>query len=449
MSDKRQIVTRKSEARQARARYLAQSMQLEEAGVPGVVSLGVVATAMLVVGAIAWASVTPVEELVRTAGQVIPHGHNHLVQHIDGGRVADIMVEEGDRVHRGDVVLRLASERAESELEQARVQEARLALEVERLRALDGDRTPRFGPVANSLRSLVDHQRELFDAERTSFASRLAVADGRVIQRRQELERHRHRAVALERQLQLLEERHRMLSTLNGKGGVARNDVLALGAQVAEVRADYEEVRGSIAVGEAAYAQSEQEREETRQSERARIRGELADSSAKLAEVRQTVLRLTQQREQLEIRSPVDGIVKGLTVNTVNQVVRPGEVLLEVVPVGHRMVVESRMSPHDVGFVREGIEAHVAVDSFDVSRFGTVSATVDRISASTYLDESGNPFYKVQLELDRDHVGDTPESGQLLPGMTVQANIVTGEKTVLDYLLKPVYRGFREALHER
>jgi HlyD family type I secretion membrane fusion protein len=449
MTTGKDLVNRRSEARQARSRYLTQSMQLEESGVPGAVSMGVVATALMVVGALAWAAVTPVEELVRTRGQVIPAGREHGIQHLEGGHVADILVVNGARVSKGDVLVRFSPERVSSELEQGRVRHTRLALEVERLRALDQDRSPDFSSFDQRMSFLVEHQRHLLNAERSRFQSQVAVADGRVVQRQRELMRHRQRSAAIERQLALLEERLQMRVKLNGSGGVSRNDVLALGAQVAEIRSDHEEARGSVLIGEAALDQAQRELEEMRLGERARMRSEMADAMARMAEAEQHLLHHEQRLSRLDVLAPVDGIVKDLRVNSINQVVQPGEVMMTVVPVGDRMVVESRMSAHDVAFVRPGTRAHVAVDSFDVSRFGTVPATVDWVSASTFVERGAEPFYKVQLDLERPNVGEDPRSGQLQPGMTVQASIVTGTKTVLDYLLKPVYRGFRESFHER
>lgn len=443
----------KIESRRARARYMAQSMQLEEADVPGVVRLGVFATAFLAMSAVAWAAVTPVEELAKTEGQIIPSGRNHLVQHLEGGMVSAILVDNGVHVEAGQVLVRLVAGRADSDLQQVNVRRAALRLELERLQALDEGRDPVFGADAARYPTLSAQQHSLFEAERSSRRSRLAVVAARITQQRAELRRQTQRGQALKRQLDLLSERHAMVQSLHTRGGTPRAELLALGAQVAEVEADYHQVNGSIGVTGSAIAQADREREEIQEGLRQKTRESIARSSAELAEIEHDVSRLVERSERLAVKAPVAGIVKGLQVNTVNQVVQPGGLLLEIVPVSDRMVVESRISPRDIGHVSVGDGAHVAVDSFDVSKFGSIPGTVRRISASTYLDERNSPYYRVQIELEQNQVGGGAEPGSsgtpLIPGMTVKANIITGSKSVLDYVLRPVYRGFQNAFHER
>jgi HlyD family type I secretion membrane fusion protein len=174
-----------------------------------------------------------------------------------------------------------------------------------------------------------------------------------------------------------------------------------------------------------------------------------ASVSAELAEVAHSLVRLQARVERLEMRSPVDGIVQGLSINAHNAVVDPGEIIMQIVPVDDELVVEARVSPNDIGYVHAGQPADVSIDSFDSARFGTVPGKVRRLSATTYLDEQQRPYYRAEIELSKDHLGQRPGELQIIPGMTGTASIKTGSKTVLEYLLKPITRGLDVALAER
>lgn len=149
------------------------------------------------------------------------------------------------------------------------------------------------------------------------------------------------------------------------------------------------------------------------------------------------------------MRSPVRGIVKGLKLHTVGGVVAPGEVLLEIVPMDEELIVETRISPYDIGHVQVNQPAKVKVIAYDFARYGAISGVLKSISASTFRDDDGVPFYKGIIDLDKNHLGDDPDTNLVLPGMTVQADINTGEKSILQYLLKPIYVSASQAFRER
>ena len=176
---------------------------------------------------------------------------------------------------------------------------------------------------------------------------------------------------------------------------------------------------------------------------------EASKLGSELAELEQALQRARARVRRLKVRAPVAGVVKGLAVNTIGSVVEPGAVLMEIVPIGKSLVVESRVSTADVGHIRAGQPVEVRVASYESARFGTVEGTLERVSASTYVDEHGKPYYRAEVALSRKYLGNDPERAPLLPGMTVEADIITGHKSLLDDILKPVYRGFQTAFRER
>jgi HlyD family type I secretion membrane fusion protein len=443
------MLSSKVQSRRARARYLAQSIQLEESDAPGVFSMVVFVSALLLSGGIAWAAATPIEEVAKSPGQVIPAGHRHLVQHLEGGIVQEISVRDGDRVGKGEVLVRLAPAVVKSEKTQAEARLADLEMQRERLNALRNGREPEFAAGGHKHGALAAKHLALYHAERESRASQLAVVDAQIRQRDAELDGNRHRARALERQYLLLVERREMFEKLKGSGRVAAAELLATRAQESEVHADFEQVRGNILVGERSVAEASERRNELVERFRAAALAEGARVEAEYLQAQESLRRTTDRMERLAVRAPVTGIVQGMKVNTVNQVIASGEVILEIVPVSDRMIVQSRISPSDVGHVRVGQRAKVAVDSFNVSQFGDIRGEVRHISPSTFLGDDGAPYYEVEIGLNKDHVGADPKHNKLMPGMTVQADVITGRKSILDYLMKPVYRGFNSAFTER
>ena len=161
------------------------------------------------------------------------------------------------------------------------------------------------------------------------------------------------------------------------------------------------------------------------------------------------MVRLQDRLQRMEIRSSVDGIVQGLSLGSGSAVVEPGQLIMEIVPTDDELVVEARVSPADIGHVKQGQPSDIKIDSYDPAKFGSVKGQVRRISANTYLNEKSQPYYRVEISLEKDHLGKASDSLRIIPGMTVMADIITGSKTILDYLLKPINRGMDNAFSER
>ncbi len=433
----------------ARARFLTQAMQLEESSTPGLVSAMVFLVSMLLGGGIAWASVTELGEVARAPGEVVPDGHVRKIQHLEGGIVDEIAVSNGDRVRAGQVLVRLAASTVRAELDQLHARRAGLELRLERVGALLEDRPPDFSSWAGEHGHLVAGQASLHRDQRASYREQLALAQARVRQRGAELESITGQVESAREETRLLAELRTMRADLVERHVVARADMIEFGVKLAEATRDLREVQGQARVAIDALAEAEQSVIELESRLREQWSNEASEHAVALAEVEQSLVRAQDRLDRLTIRSPVDGVVKGMQVNTINEIVEPGEMILEVVPVARELVVESRISTSDIGHVRVGQPVDVKVTSFESTRYGSVPGTLVRLSASTFIDGDERPYYRAEIALERDHMGTEPGRHRILPGMTVQADILTGKKTVLDYVLKPVYRGFEAAFRER
>ena len=439
----------KADLPRARARYIAQSIQLEESDAPGVVSVGIVATVVLVVAFVIWTYITPVNEVAISEGKIVPQGNNHIVQHFEGGIVEDILVRDGELVQQGDVLLHVAPIAAESDYDQLRSRNVALILKQIRLQALLANETPVFDEYADEFPKLATSEYDAYLAQTKSQQAQLQTAMVRVRQRKVELNREQEKVNALKQELKVLQQQVEIRSGLANKGVVPKTEVLDRQAELAEVRTDYIQSRANIAVARAAISEAEQSLTELNNKFDEQIKLEASQVAAELAELKEQLVKQGDRVDRLRIRAPVSGYITNVTVNSVRAVIEPSQILMEIVPVDKELIVESKVSTQDIGHVHVGQDAVIKVGSYDPQRFGTVQGTVALISPSTYFDEERQPYYKAQIKLAKKYLGNQPGKYKLIPGMTVQADIRTGEKTVLDYLLKPVYRGFQNAFQER
>ena len=230
---------------------------------------------------------------------------------------------------------------------------------------------------------------------------------------------------------------------------IHRDGVFAIERQSSKAATDLKDNQDRLQVARDASAEAKKRIDEFDQTLRTNALTLVGELTQQLSDVDEKLKGLRDVTNRLQVIAPVDGIVKGLTVNAINAVVRPGETMLELVPTGEDVVVEARLSPLDIGHVQVGQNVDVRVTAFDFSTYGALKGIVEKISASTFQAEDGTPYYKATVALDHHYLGDDPNRNKVLPGMVVQANVITGSKSLLDYLMKPINRGFARSFQER
>ncbi len=433
----------------ARARFLNQALQLEEHRPTGIIGAAILVSAGLLLGAVAWASITRINEVAHAPGEVVPAGYIHDIQHLEGGIVSAIHVSNGERVERDQPLLSLAPSMRRSAYEQLRVRGATLALKAERLRALLNDEQPDFGELAERYPELAKKQASLFLAQKARFETDLAVLDAQIQQRESEHQRQQNQARAIRAEIRLLREQVEIRRKLADSNMVSKTELLRTQSRLAETLSERRRILDDIGVAEAALREARERRLDRLSEQRRDMRMEAGRVASQLAENRHALDEARDRVRRLEIRAPTDGIVKGLSITSINAVIKPGQVIMQVVPVASELVVEARVSPRDIGHVHVGQSAEIRLAAYDASRFGGIPGKVKRLSASTYLDARRQPYYRAEIALAADHVGDPAAGLRILPGMTATANIQTGDKTIMAYLMKPVSRGFSNAFVER
>ncbi|HQN64373.1 MAG TPA: HlyD family type I secretion periplasmic adaptor subunit [Methylophilus sp.] len=394
-----------------------------------------------------WSGVTQIDEVTRGEGRVIPSKQVQIVQSLDGGIVAELLVREGQTVKEGEPLVRIDQTRAVSSLRENRSQYLSLLAKQARLQALAGGGA--FNPPQEVLKEAPDvasQEKALYVASNEELASSLAIAAEQVKQRERELAETRAKLEQAERGYELSSRELAVTKPLEASGAVSEVDLLRLERDTARFRGERDQARAQIGRVEAAISEARRKISETQQSFRSKVRSELSDTTAKLNAISEASVALSDKVKQSTLKSPVNGTVSRLFFNTVGGVIQPGKEVLELVPTDDALVLETKIQPKDIAFVSLNQRANVKLTAYDYTIYGTLEAKVQNISADSIVDDKGNAFYIVKVRTLKPNLG---EGLPIIPGMVAQVDIITGKKSVLSYLLKPVLKAKAYAFTER
>jgi adhesin transport system membrane fusion protein len=428
---------------------LTEPITYEEEKLPGFVRAALIAVAALLVLFTVWAGMVRIEELAVAPGQVVPSGKVKVVQHLEGGVVARLLIAEGERVEPDQVLVVMDAAQAMAEWEQMKAREAGLLVRMERLRATVDGREPDFSAFAGRYPDLVSEQRKVWAGQRQTTASALAVVEAQVAQRHKELKQLADSLEVARQHMVITGEQLGIREKGVAAGIVSRQIYLETKRAFVTAEGEVARIEEQIRLSRDALSETEQRGTNLDQTHRQEALNDLGSVVAELEQVKSAQIRLEDRVNRLEVRSPDGGIVQDLRVRTQGEVVQPGGLLMTVVPVEDQLEAEVRVSSADIGHVEVGQPVKLKVATYDFTRYGAMDGELVRLSATTFLDEQGKPYYKAIVRLARSHMGPGAGENPILPGMTVEADIITGDKSLLEYLLKPVHLAFKNAFHER
>ncbi len=430
-------------------RFLAQSVILEEGGSSGLVRAAMLTICVVIVLFLGWSMVTNVDEVAVSSGEVIPSGQVQALQHLEGGIVKQILIEEGQLVEQGQVLFLLDETAAVTELQKLEARRAGLEIRSERLRALGTGGVPDWSKVGTRYPNMLNDQQRIYEGSLEAFFSRQETIRKQIEQRRADLELLDEREQTLSRTAEIFAEELEVREKLYKEGLTSKISYLDAKRSLNTARGELSDLVSERTSAREAIKESQSRLDEIETEFREQALAELSESANELIQVEEALVQAKDRVRRLEITAPVRGIIKGLNIHTVGGVVPPGEVITEIVPLDKELVVEAKIKPRDVGHVRIGQPVTIKVTTYDFARFGGISGELKDVSASTFLDEEGEPYYKGIIEMDRNYVGRDSAQNRVMPGMTVQADIKTGKKTLFEYLLKPVYSSVSTAFRER
>lgn len=397
-----------------------------------------------------WAVVTEIDEVTRGEGKVVPSSRLQVVQNLEGGIVSEILVAEGQLVEKGDVLMKIDDTRFSSSFRETQLKYWELMARVARLEA-EADGKPLVLPEKLLFEQpvLAADEQALYNSRQRRLESSISVLQQQAQQRQQELVERRAKQEQLQRSYELSNQELTMSEPLVAQGVMSEVELLRLKRTVNDLRGEMDANRLAIPRIQSALNEVNRKINEERvlfQTEAAR---ELSEVKAEFARTEETTSALEDRVTRTEVRSPVKGTVKRILINTVGGVMQPGEDLVEIVPVEDNLLIEAHIRPADIAFLRPGQDAMVKFTAYDFSIYGGLPAKLERISADTITNDKDESFYLIYLRTTKNQIESSKGKLEIIPGMTVTVDILTGKKTVMDYLLKPIMKAKNEALRER
>lgn len=412
------------------------------------------ATLAFVLVGLAWAALARVDEVTVGEGKVIPSSQVQVVQNLEGGIVAEILVRPGQVVSKDQPLMRIDDTRFTASYKEGRTKDDALVARIARLSAEAGGQP--FGAATDAEagnRGFVTEERSLYESRKRALEANLAVLRQQAEQRRQELSEKRSREQQLRQSYGLVSRELAMMRPMVAQGVVSEVDLLRLERQANDLQGELDATRLAMPRLDAAYREIQKKIEEITTHFRAEAMQDLNQAKAEQQAQSATNTALQDRVDRTLVRAPLAGIVKQVKINTVGGVIQPGMDLVEIVPLEDTLLVEARVRPADIAFLRPGQPAMVKLSAYDFSIYGGFPATVEHISADTLTPdrpgERPESYYLVRVRTRGNRPTGSTEQVVILPGMVATVDVLTGQKTILHYLLKPIVKTKETAFRER
>lgn len=400
--------------------------------------LSIIAVLLLTILLFVWMSFAELSQVVRVEGKIIPAGKGQQIQHLEGGIISSINAQEGELVHKGDALLTI-----DSTLAGASQGETKLKLDAQRIRSarlkaeVNGDDLFVPLPEWKDL-NVAKAEVELFQARHDKLNREIAVQKSMLNQRISELAEAQSRKTRLATEILTATERMNIVAEMSKNGAASKLEVLDAKGREQGLRTQLGDVAGMVPKLQAAITEAQARIDEAKSTFRAAAQDEYVATLSEIERLNQMLTAANDRMKRTEVRAPVDGVINSISVNTVGGVVRPGEVLLEITPTAQKILIEAKASPKDRGYLHTGLETQIRVLTYDPAQFGTLSGKVTKVGADSLKDPNDQPYYQVTILVDK--LPDEYKGKEMIPGMTVIADVVTGKRTILGYLLSPLHK---------
>lgn len=436
-----------SYAHEEKLKHLTQATILEEAKLPYKTTAIIRFILTVIITTILWAYVAKVKEIAHTTGEIIPTSFVQTIQHPEGGSVSEILVKDGDFIQKGQVLIVLSGENLRGELARSAAKLRAISEQGARYRefiSLDPNQLD-----ATSYTDLPLGQQEFLRSMIENRENQSKVIQEQLKQRSESLKIAHTKLDTVKKNLALAEESLETKAGLLKKGYVPKTAVIDAEKEVNTLKGELAKTYAEIDQNKQGIVEFQSRLESLSSGLKDDAIEKLSNLETDIIETTKVVDKLKDQVSRLEIRSPTDGIVKGLEVKNIGAVVAPGGKIMDIVPVDHDLIAEIKISPNDVGNLKANQDCIIKVSAFDFSRYGSVDGKLTSISATTFLTKEGTSYYRGRVHLVKNYVGKDPTKNVILPGMEVNVDIITGEKTILGYLLKPIQVALSTAMSEK
>jgi adhesin transport system membrane fusion protein len=399
--------------------------------------------------AIVWANFANIDEVAHAEGRVIPSSEIQIVQNLEGGILSEVLVEPGDSVKAGETLIRMDDTRFASSYNEGLLSSDALVARISRLRA-EVTSKPFVPPekLQRENQELINNEASLYQSRQNELRTNLNVLGQQLTQHQQALAELKAEEQKLSLNADLAEQELALTRPLVETGAVSKVELLRLQIAVNDALGRLEVNRLTIPRAESVIREAEDKIKEREQQFVSQARAELNEAETQLSMLSISNVALEDRFNRTEVRAPVDGTVKQVLVNTIGSVIQPGMDLVEIVPTNDSLLIEARIRPADIAFIHPGQTATVKLTAYDFAIYGGMPAVLDLISADSITDERGEHFFEIRVRTDQTHLGSAENPLPIMPGMVATVDIMTGKKTVMDYLLKPLKRAQEKALSE-
>ncbi|MDG0802625.1 HlyD family type I secretion periplasmic adaptor subunit [Pectobacterium polaris] len=399
---------------------------------------------------ILWAGLANIDEVTRGDGKAIPSSRLQKIQNLEGGIITEVFIREGQVVNAGDPLLRLDDTRFASNVGETEADRLALLSRIERLNAeISGQDLVLSEEITTQAPKIAAGEKELYNSRRQQLHNEISGLEEQLIQRQQELRDFSAKEIQFRNSLGLLQQEIKMSEPLIAEGAISKVEVLRLRRAEVETRGQLDSIKLSIPRAESAIKEGENKIEETRSRYKSEALSQLSEAQTSLNKIAATGKALEDRVNRTLVVSPVRGIVQQVLVNTIGGVIQPGSDLVEIVPLDDKLLVEAKIRPQDIAFLHPGQDAIIKLTAYDYTIYGGLKGQLEQISPDTVTDKEGNSFYIIRLRTDKNYLGSADKPLLIIPGMVASVDIITGKKTILSYLLKPIIRAKAEALRER
>ena len=405
---------------------------------------------LLLFSAFFWMFFSELDEVAVADGEVIPQGQVKVIQHLEGGIVTEILTKEGQRVSKGErlIQLRLGADRVRSS--EIELQVDGLIIKRDRLQA-ELDKKTFSLPKDVNTKILKIFQKEIlaFENRKQQVRGKIKILEANARQKILEIKELENRIKGRENSLEFAFKRFQISKGLEKDNLATKMEVLDLENEYEQLKSEITELKTSLQKTKEAHTEAKQRAKALTLDFNREVSEELGLVEIALAQAREQLKTASELVKQTALLSPIDGVVKNLRQHTIGGVVQPGEAIMEVVPVRDTLVIETKLSPIDVGYVGVGQNAEVKIQTYDFLRYGSLNGVVKNVAADASTDFRGEPYFRVEIETDRNYLGKDIGSLPITPGMQAEINIKTGKRSVFNYLLSPVLKTWHAAFRER
>ena len=399
---------------------------------------------------IIWSSLTQIDEITRGNGKVIPYGQNQIIQNLEGGIVESILVKEGESVKKGDVILKINNAKSLSTSQTNFMKHNELIAKQIRLKAQANQlKFENIKSEDKQLQKQINLAHKLYISNKQEADAKDSAIVQQIEQRKQELKEAKAKIHSLKKSLTFVSQEISMTAPMVKEGIKSRIDFLKLKREANGIENDIQAAQLSLPRLRYAIEEYRDKRVESQHTFINAAKKELNEVTAEISRLETQQVAFSDQVDRTMVKSPVDGIVQKLFVHTVGGVVKPGEDLVEIVPTDKRLYLEIKIKPSDIAFLHPGAEALVKISAYDFAIHGGLIGKVVNISPDTITDKQDNTFYLVHIETEKNYLGSKENPLKIIPGMTASVNIVTGKKTVMQYILKPILKSKQYVFSER